>query len=74
MVAALTLRGDRLAMQDLINIFAGNTAVFGYSVPTVWLIAGALLLPAAVMRSAPLTMVAGLMLFTLYFIPTMAGG
>ena len=61
-------------MQDLINIFAGNTAVFGYSVPTVWLIVGALLLVAAVRRSAPLSMIAGLMLFTLYFIPTMAGG
>lgn len=61
-------------MQDLINIFAGNTAVFGYSVPTAWLIVGGLSLVAAGMRSAPLTIVAGLMLFTLYFIPMMAGG
>jgi len=61
-------------MQDLINIFAGNTAVFGYSVPTVWLIAGALLLVAAVRRSTPLTMIAGIMLFTLYFFPIMADG
>ena len=74
MVAALTLRGDRLAMQELINIFAGNTAVFGYSVPTVWFIAGGLLLVAAGMRSTPLSMIAGMMLITSYFIPTMAGG
>ncbi len=74
MVAALTLRGDRLAMQDLINIFAGNTAVFGYSVPTAWLIAGGLLLVAAVIRSVPLAMIAGLMLITLYFFPIMADG
>jgi len=61
-------------MQDLINIFAGNTAVFGYSVPTVWPIVGALLFVAAVRRSTPLTMIAGIMLFPLYFLPTMAGG
>jgi hypothetical protein len=61
-------------MYDLINIYTGNIAVFGYSVPTAWLITGALLLVAASMRSAMLAMVAGMMLFTLYFIPMMAGG
>ena len=67
-------KGDWLAMQDLIDIYTGNIAVFGYSVPTVWLIAGGLLLVAAGKRSAMLTMVAGMMLFfTSYFIPMMTG-
>jgi len=73
MVAALALRGDRQAMQDLINIYAGSIAVFGYSVPTAWLITGALFLAAAGMRSIMLTAIAGMSLLTLYFIPMMAG-
>ena len=60
-------------MNDLIDIYTGNAAVFGYSIPTVWLSAGTLLLVAAGMRSTLLTMIAGIMLFTLYFIPMMAG-
>jgi len=60
-------------MYDLINIFAGNIAVFGYSVPTAWLITGALFLVAASMRSVMLTAIAGMSLFTLFFIPMMAG-
>jgi len=60
-------------MQDLINIYAGSLAVFGYSVPTAWLITGALSLVAASMRSVMLTALAGMSLFTLFFIPMMAG-
>ena len=61
-------------MQDLINIYTGNIAIFGLSVPTVWLIAGGFLLLAAGKRSAPLTAVAGILLFTSYIIPMMAVG
>jgi hypothetical protein len=62
-------------MQDLLNIFTGNIAVFGYSVPTAWLIVGVLFLLAAGMRSVTLTMVAGMMLFfTSYFVPMMTDG
>ncbi len=50
-------------------------SVFGYSVPTAWLITGALFLLAARLRSVTLTMVAGMMLFfTSYFVPMMTGG
>jgi hypothetical protein len=60
-------------MKDLIDIYTGNTAVFGYSVPTILLSSGTLLLIASGMRSTPLTIVAGIMLFTFYFIPMMVG-
>ncbi len=50
-------------MQDLINIYTGNIAVFGHSVPTVWFIVGGFSLLAAGKRSATLTAVAGIMLF-----------
>ncbi len=61
-------------MQDLIDIYTGNIAIFGHSVPTVWFIAGGFSLLAAGKRSAPLTAVAGILLFTSYFLPMMAGG
>ena len=61
-------------MQDLIDIYTGNIAIFGLSVPTVWLITGGFLLLAAGKRSAPLTAVAGILLFTSYFLPMMADG
>jgi hypothetical protein len=61
-------------MQDLIYIYTGNIAIFGLSVPTVWLITGGFLLLAAGKRSATLTAVAGILLFTSYFLPMMAVG
>ena len=67
-------KGDWIAMKDLIDIYAGNIAVFGYSVPTIWLVAGGFLLVAAVMRSLWPALVVGVMLFAHYFIPMMAGG
>lgn len=60
-------------MKEILDIFAGDSTILGYSMPSAWLIAGGLLLLAAVMRSISLTMIAGMMLFTLYFIPLMAG-
>jgi hypothetical protein len=60
-------------MQDLIYIYAGNTVVFGSSVPTAWFITGALFLVAAGVRSVMLTSIAGMSLLTLYFIPMIAG-
>ena len=51
-------------MQDLIDIYTGNIAVFGHSVPTVWFIAGGFSLLAAGKRSVTLTAVAGMMLFS----------
>jgi len=60
-------------MKELLDSFAGNIAVFGYSVPTIWLMVGGLLLVAAIWRSAPLAMVSGMIFFASYFIPMMAG-
>ena len=61
-------------MQDLINIFTGNIAIFGHSVPTVWLITVSFLLLAAGKRFVSLTAVAGILLFTSFFLPMMAVG
>jgi len=53
-------------MQDLIDIFTGNIAI--------WLITGGFLLLAAGKRSVSLTAVAGILLFTSFFLPMMAVG
>lgn len=60
-------------MKEILDIIAGESTIFGYSMPSAWLIAGALLVLAGVKRSVPLTMIAGMMLLTHYFISTMAG-
>jgi len=58
-------------MKELFDTLAGEIFLFGYSVPTIWLIASGFLLLGAVMRSLPLAMVAGL-IFLVSYMSTMA--
>ena len=60
-------------MKEVFDALAGDIFVFGYSVPIIWLIAGGFLILGSGARAMTLTIIAGLILLTLYVMPVMAG-
>lgn len=59
-------------MTEIFSALAGDIIVNGYSVPSLWLIAGGFLLLGAGVRALSLTMFAGLITLTLYAMTTTA--
>jgi hypothetical protein len=61
-------------MSQLLNILTGNFFIFGYALPNIWSIAAVLVLLSVIRRSAWPALLAGIILYCVYFIPAVAAG
>ena len=59
-------------MSELLHSLAGTLTIFGYSIPIVWLVAGACFLLAGICRAVWPAFLGGVMLYCIYYIPTLS--
>jgi hypothetical protein len=60
-------------MRELMDAFAGDVTLFGYTVPVILVAAAGLLVIGAFIRSMPVTMVGGLLFLAFYAMFVVAG-